>query len=69
MSSVEPGASLPDPHRLRVETKKVLEYLLNLDHEMGGPKAKFFKGVGFSEENVARVCRCSASSCGQQQDC
>jgi hypothetical protein len=28
------------------------EYLLNREHPVGGAKAKFFRGIGFSEKNV-----------------
>ncbi len=55
MSSLEPGqeaAWIPDPHRLRVEVSKIKDYLLNLDHVEGYGKAKFFRGVGFSEGTI-----------------
>jgi hypothetical protein len=55
MSSLEPPdveAWLPDPHLLRVEESKIAGYLLNLDHPVGRGKAKFFTGVGFSQESL-----------------
>jgi hypothetical protein len=57
MNSLEPvpgeeGSLLSNPHLLRVEATKVTGYLLSSDHPKGAPKAKFFKGVGFSDENV-----------------
>jgi hypothetical protein len=56
MTTLEPGGDeekrLRAPHLLRVETAKITDYLLNLDHPIGAGKAKFFKGVGFSEEKV-----------------
>ena len=42
---------LPNPHLLRIEPAKILEYLLNLDHPKGGGKAKFFFAVGFTADN------------------
>jgi hypothetical protein len=57
MNSLEPvpgeaGSQLSNPHLLRVEATKVTEYLLSSDHPKGAAKAKFFKGVGFSDKNV-----------------
>lgn len=52
MSSLEPAqveAWMPDPHLLRVETSKLADYLLNLDHVAGHGKARFFRAMGFSE--------------------
>lgn len=37
--------------RFEVGLKKVLGYLLNLDHPEGGPKARFFTGHGFSPDD------------------
>lgn len=44
---------LPANADLVVETAKVEDYLLNLSHPYGGPKAKYFLGLGFSLEDVA----------------
>jgi hypothetical protein len=57
MNSLEPvpeeeGSLLSNPHLLRVEVTKVTDYLLSSNHPKGAAKAKFFKGVGFSEEKV-----------------
>jgi hypothetical protein len=55
MSGPEPAeeeAWMPNPHELRVEAGKIQDYLLNLDHPEGYGKAKFFRGVGFSEEAI-----------------
>jgi hypothetical protein len=48
-------AWMPEPHLLRVESNKITGYLLNLDHRVGHGKAKFFRGVGFSHENLDEV--------------
>jgi hypothetical protein len=39
---------LPRNAELIVEQAKVVDYLLNLGHEQGGPKAKFFLNRGFT---------------------
>jgi hypothetical protein len=39
---------LPGADAALVEERKVLGYLLNLAHQEGGPKARFFLGRGFS---------------------
>jgi hypothetical protein len=33
-----------------VAREKIVEYLLRPDHPLGGPKARFFRGFGFSLE-------------------
>ena len=33
---------------------KIFEYLLNLEHRVGGPKARFFLGFGFALEQWQR---------------
>lgn len=45
MSTQLPAASLA-----WVEELKIKEYLLNLKHPKGGPKAKFFQNRGFTTE-------------------
>jgi hypothetical protein len=40
---------LPNSAGARVEEAKILRYLLCLEHPVGGPKAKFFLGRGFSQ--------------------
>ena len=39
---------IPDVENAYVEAKKILDYLLDLSHEEGGPKARFFMARGFS---------------------
>ena len=41
---------LPWPDALMVDETKITGYLLNLDHEVGGTKAKFFRNRGFTPE-------------------
>lgn len=38
---------VPNPELLAVEREKVVNYLLNLTHRVGGPKAVFFYRFGF----------------------
>ncbi len=42
---------VPHAANVVVEEKKVVSYLLNLDHKEGGPKAKFFLKRGFAAES------------------
>lgn len=39
-----------DLDELEVDPRKVRDYLLALEHPEGGPKAKFFLGLGFTRE-------------------
>lgn len=41
---------LPERETLHVEEKKVTRYLLNLEHEEGGSKARFFLNRGFTSD-------------------
>lgn len=41
---------LPQAGALIVDQAKVQDYLLNLSHEEGGPKAKYFRNRGFKPE-------------------
>lgn len=41
---------VPFSSKVTVERKKVVEYLLNPDHPIGGPKSRFFRQFGFSLE-------------------
>lgn len=41
---------LPMADALIVEEQKVTDYLLALDHAVGGPKAKYFRNRGFTSE-------------------
>ena len=38
-----------------VEDRKLVEYLLNLSHPVGAPKARFFRSHGFSDANVEQL--------------
>jgi filamentous hemagglutinin len=38
-----------------VAQEKISHYLLNPDHRVGGPKARFFLGVGFSLDQWSRM--------------
>ncbi|MDI1313018.1 DUF6883 domain-containing protein [Prosthecobacter sp.] len=44
---MEAPQHLPQADALLVEQTKVQDYLLNLSHKEGGPKAKFFLNRGF----------------------
>lgn len=44
-------SKLPNAHLAKAEERKLRDYLLNLGHRQGGPKAKFFLGRGFSESD------------------
>lgn len=49
---------LPNLDKATVPPEKIKSYLLNLEHEEGGGKAKFFIHVGFSQtqwENLAQA--------------
>jgi len=41
---------MPGAHRCVVSERKILDYLLNFDHEQGGPKAGLFARFGFGRE-------------------
>lgn len=40
-------AKLPNVENAYVEHEKIVSYLLNDDHNVGGPKSRFFKRFGF----------------------
>lgn len=42
---------LPNASQAIVEPQKVLDYLLNANHPIGGPKARFFMQFGFTRED------------------
>jgi len=42
---------LPNSSTAYVEQKKITQYLLNLAHKEGGPKARFFLSHGFTVED------------------
>ena len=41
----------PDAEHAIVTEEKLREYLLNLDHPVGGPKAAWFASIGYTLEN------------------
>jgi hypothetical protein len=43
---------MPNKENALVEEKKIRQYLLNLVHKQGGPKANFFFGFGFSLDDI-----------------
>lgn len=44
---------LPDRENAYVPRPKLTEYLLSQTHPIGRLKARFFRGLGFDEENVS----------------
>jgi Domain of unknown function (DUF6883) len=46
---------LPNADRAIAEERRVREYLLNLEHTYGGPKARFFMARGFASETWERL--------------
>jgi len=41
---------LPNAHQAVIAPEKLTDYLLNLEHSRGGPKARFFLAFGFRVE-------------------
>lgn len=41
---------IPEAEAAVVEERKILDYLLSDEHPEGGPKARFFKSMGFSRD-------------------
>ena len=58
---------IPNPNEAIAATEKVRDYLLNLEHPDGGPKAVWFHSLGYSRDEwrelaadllaIARGCR------------
>ena len=46
---------IPGALGLSVETRKIADYLLNLDHPDGGPKARYLLGRGFTQTAPDRL--------------
>ena len=46
---------LPNVENAWVDRAKLTDYLLSETHPVGGPKARFFRGIGFHEDNVATL--------------
>jgi len=70
---------LPNREKAYVQPQKLTGYLLSLDHSVGKSKAKFFREVGFNENNIdllerelldlaqfQEVCESSSSSHGSK---
>lgn len=49
------GKTLPNASAAIIDERKLTEYLLNLAHRKGGPKAKFFLGRGFRPERLEEL--------------
>lgn len=54
-------AGIPNIARAVIEPAKLTEYLLNLSHPKGGPKAKFFLANGFSSGTLEQALRAHAA--------
>lgn len=50
-------ARLPKNTRLVIEPKKLEDYLLNENHEVGRSKAAYFIGKGFRKESPSPLCK------------
>jgi hypothetical protein len=50
--------SLPNADRAIVEERRIRQYLLNLAHVAGGPKARFFIARGFALDACDRLRAC-----------
>jgi hypothetical protein len=42
---------LPNVGNAMVEKTKIMDYLLNMEHQLGGSKARFFRDFGFGPDN------------------
>jgi hypothetical protein len=49
------GTRLPLAERVVIDPRKLKDYLLSPDHQVGGPKAAFFARLGFSRSNWRRL--------------
>ena len=49
------ATTLPNASAAIIDERKLTEYLLNLAHRKGGPKAKFFLGRGFRPERLEEL--------------
>ena len=43
---------LPNRKKASIEREKITNYLLNIYHPEGGPKAKFFRKIGYDESKI-----------------
>jgi hypothetical protein len=46
---------LPGAEVVLVEERKIVEYLMNPSHPDGAPKARFFRGTGYTAEAWQRL--------------
>jgi antitoxin ParD1/3/4 len=58
---------LPNATRAIVEERRIREYLLNLNHATGGPKARFFIAHGFASD-AWNLLQASLTIHGREQD-
>lgn len=58
---------LPNAARAIVEERRIREYLLNLNHATGGPKARFFIAHGFASD-AWNLLQASLTIHGREQD-
>jgi len=43
---------LPNRKKASIKREKITNYLLNIHHPEGGPKAKFFRKIGYDESKI-----------------
>ena len=48
---------LPNRKNAYIPEGKLADYLLSESHPVGGSKAKFFRGLGFDEENIDQLAK------------
>ena len=48
---------LPNFNKAIVPKEKLTDYILSESHPVGSSKAKFFRGLGFNEENVNQLAK------------
>jgi hypothetical protein len=53
---------IPGAARAVVDDAKIRDYLLSPEHPIGGPKARFFKSLGFSRNDWVAVRQIIAGS-------
>ena len=46
---------LPNAEKAYIPPRKLLDYLLSPSHPVGGPKARYFRSVGFDDANVSTL--------------
>lgn len=58
---------LPNRELAHVPREKIVKYLLDLNHEEGGPKAEFFMRFGFTLENWRALAEALVSHAHQHE--